>query len=64
VRETGAFVVNLVDEAIADRMNICSVDFPSNISEVEAAGFDVLPGVAVPVPRIAQAPVALECVTT
>ena len=61
VRETGAFVVNLVDEAMADRMNVCSVDFPSNISEVKAAGFDILPGVAVPVPRIVEAPVALEC---
>src|SRR6266849_1500023 len=61
IRQTGAFVVNLVDEAIADRMNICSVDFPSNISEIKAAGFDILPGVAVPVPRIAEAPVALAC---
>ncbi len=61
VRETGTFVVNLVDEAIAERMNICAVDFPPGLSEVEAAGLAVLPGVSVPVPRIADAPAALEC---
>jgi flavin reductase (DIM6/NTAB) family NADH-FMN oxidoreductase RutF len=61
VRETGAFVVNLVDEALAERMNICAVDFPPDVSEVEAAGLDVLPGVSVPVPHIADAPAALEC---
>jgi hypothetical protein len=35
IRETGEFVVNLVDEAIAERMNICAVDFPTEIGELE-----------------------------
>ncbi len=57
----GTFVVNLVDEALAPQMNICATDFPAQMSEIDAAGLSLLPGVAVPVPRIAQAPVALEC---
>jgi flavin reductase (DIM6/NTAB) family NADH-FMN oxidoreductase RutF len=61
VRETGIFVVNLVDEAMAERMNICAIDFPPEVSEVEAAGLKILPGVSVPVPRLADAPAALEC---
>ncbi|MEH2545409.1 flavin reductase (DIM6/NTAB) family NADH-FMN oxidoreductase RutF [Bradyrhizobium sp. AZCC 2262] len=61
IRETGVFVVNLVDEAMAERMNTCSIDFPSNVSEIGMTGFAILPGVGVPVPRIAEAPVALEC---
>jgi flavin reductase (DIM6/NTAB) family NADH-FMN oxidoreductase RutF len=61
IRETGIFVVNLVDEAIADQMNVCSVDFPTDMSEIEAAGLTLVPGVSVPVPRIAEAPAALEC---
>jgi len=61
IREAGVFVVNLVDEAMAERMNTCSIDFPSNVSEIGMAGFAILPGVGVPVPRIAEAPVALEC---
>jgi flavin reductase (DIM6/NTAB) family NADH-FMN oxidoreductase RutF len=54
IRETGAFVVNLADEAIAELMNTCSIDFRSSVGEVEAAEFSILPDVAVPVPRIVE----------
>jgi len=61
IAEMGVFVVNLVDEALAEGMNICAIDFPPEASEIEAARLDLLPGVDVAVPRIAQAPFALEC---
>jgi flavin reductase (DIM6/NTAB) family NADH-FMN oxidoreductase RutF len=61
IRETGAFVVNLVDETLAEQMNICAIDFPPGESEIEAAGLELVPGKSVPVPHIASAPVALEC---
>ena len=61
IRDRGSFVVNLVDEALAERMNICSVDFPPGVSELAPAGLTTHPGVAIPVPRIAEAPAALEC---
>lgn len=61
IAAAGAFVVNLVDEALAEAMNICAVDFPPEVSEIEAAGLSLLPGVTIAVPRIAQAPFALEC---
>ncbi len=49
IRVTGAFVVNLVDEALAERMNICAVDFPADTSELDAAGLTKLPGHSIPV---------------
>ena len=61
IAETGAFVVNLVDEDLAEAMNVCAVDFPPAISEIDAAGLKLVAGIDVPVPRIAQAPFALEC---
>jgi flavin reductase (DIM6/NTAB) family NADH-FMN oxidoreductase RutF len=61
IRHTGSFTVNLVDEALAERMNICAVDFPPGTSELDAAGLTTLPGVAVPVPRIGEAVASLEC---
>ena len=61
VGETGVFCVNLVDEALAEAMNICAVDFPPGESEVDAAGLTLRPGVDVTVPHIAEAPVAREC---
>jgi flavin reductase (DIM6/NTAB) family NADH-FMN oxidoreductase RutF len=61
LRDTGAFVINLVDEPIAEAMNLCAIDFPPEISEIEVAGFDLAPSQKVTPPRIAQAPVNLEC---
>ena len=61
IRETGEFVINLVDEPMAEAMNLCAIDFPPEISEIEIAGFDLLPSQKVAPPRIAQAPVNLEC---
>jgi len=50
IRRTGEFVVNVVTEDIAEKMNICATDFPPEISEVELAGFATAPSHA-----------ALEC---
>jgi flavin reductase (DIM6/NTAB) family NADH-FMN oxidoreductase RutF len=61
IRETGEFVINLVDEPIAEAMNLCAIDFPPEISEIEVAGLDLVPSQKVAPPRIAQAPVNLEC---
>jgi flavin reductase (DIM6/NTAB) family NADH-FMN oxidoreductase RutF len=58
---TGEFVVNLVDEAMAPGMNICGADFEPGIDELEKAGFAAAPSLLVKPPRIAEAPVALEC---
>jgi flavin reductase (DIM6/NTAB) family NADH-FMN oxidoreductase RutF len=61
IRDTGEFVVSLVDEPMVAAMNVCAVDFPPEISEIEVAGFSLLPSESVSPARIAEAPVQLEC---
>lgn len=61
IQRSGMFVVNMVDEDLADGMNMTAIDFPPDISEIGHAGFTLAAGVSVPVPRIAEAPFALEC---
>jgi flavin reductase (DIM6/NTAB) family NADH-FMN oxidoreductase RutF len=61
IRDSGEFVVNLVDEALARRMNICAVDFPADTGELDCAGLTALPSAGVVAPRIAEAPVSFEC---
>ncbi len=61
IRRTGEFVVNVVTEDIATKMNICATDFPPELSEVELAGFTTAPSQAVMPPRLAEAHAALEC---
>jgi flavin reductase (DIM6/NTAB) family NADH-FMN oxidoreductase RutF len=61
IRRTGEFVVNVVTEDIAEKMNICATDFPAEMSEVELAGFTTAASAKVKVPRLAEAHAALEC---
>jgi hypothetical protein len=61
IRRTGEFVVTLVDEACAHAMNLTSASVPAGIDEIELAGLHTLPSTSVKPPRIAEAPVALEC---
>ena len=62
IRRTGQFVVNIVTEDIAEKMNICATDFPPEMSEVDLAGFTTTPSLKVKPPRLAQAHAAMECV--
>jgi flavin reductase (DIM6/NTAB) family NADH-FMN oxidoreductase RutF len=61
IRDSGEFVVNLVDEALAERMNICAIDFPFGTAELDKAELSPLPSAGVRPPRIAQSPVSFEC---
>lgn len=61
IRETGEFVVNMVDEALLERMHLCSVDFPPGTSELREAGLVAAPSRSVAAPRIADAPASMEC---
>ncbi len=61
IRATGQFVVNLVGYENREAMNITAIEFPREVDELEQAGLTTLPSVKVKPPRIAEAPVALEC---
>jgi flavin reductase (DIM6/NTAB) family NADH-FMN oxidoreductase RutF len=61
IRETGQFVVNLVSEQTAERMNITAIEFDFEVDELEQAGLTPVPSVRVKPPRIAESPVAMEC---
>lgn len=61
IRLTHEFVVNLVDEALAEKMNLCAATLPPGENELLHAGLTALPSTAVKPPRIAEAPASLEC---
>jgi flavin reductase (DIM6/NTAB) family NADH-FMN oxidoreductase RutF len=61
IRATHEFVVNLVDEAIAEKMNLCAASLPFGESELEFAKLTAAPSSAVRPPRILEAPASLEC---
>lgn len=61
IRLTHEFVVNLVDEELAERMNLCAASLPPGEDELKHAGLTAVPSSVVKPPRIAEAPASLEC---
>jgi len=62
IAATREFVVNLVTEELGAAMNLSAADFPEGKNELAAVGLQEAASVAVNVPRVAEARVALECV--
>ncbi len=62
VRAMHEFVVNLVDEKIAEAMNQCAASLPFGENELVRAGLTATPSSLVKPPRILESPASLECV--
>ncbi|HEY8447324.1 MAG TPA: flavin reductase family protein [Thermomicrobiales bacterium] len=60
VEQLPEFVYHVAGEDLAEQMNLTSADFPPDVSEAEWAGLTTVPSDVVRVPRIAEAPVAME----
>jgi flavin reductase (DIM6/NTAB) family NADH-FMN oxidoreductase RutF len=61
VEVTREFVVNIVDDALAEQMNVTSGDYPPEVDEFVQAGLTAAPSVRVKAPRVAMAPINMEC---
>jgi flavin reductase (DIM6/NTAB) family NADH-FMN oxidoreductase RutF len=55
------FVVNIGDLNLLDQLHLSAQEYPPDVSEVEELDIEVLPSVRIKTPRIAKAPVSLEC---
>lgn len=61
VKATGELVVNIVPESLMQPMVASAGVFPPGHSEFELCGLQPLPSAQVKPPRVAGAPVAMEC---
>jgi flavin reductase (DIM6/NTAB) family NADH-FMN oxidoreductase RutF len=61
VEATGEFVLNAAVESLAEPMNQSSKELPYGESEVPLTGLTLTPSVKVKPPRLAEAPVTMEC---
>ena len=64
VRETGEFVINIVNEELAAAMNETSGEWEYAVNEFERAGLTPAASIDVKPPRVAEAPITLECKVT
>jgi flavin reductase (DIM6/NTAB) family NADH-FMN oxidoreductase RutF len=61
IRATGEFVVNIVSEDFAERMNATSAEVPPEVDEFALAGLTPLESELVKPARVAESRVHLEC---
>ncbi|MBB3458304.1 flavin reductase (DIM6/NTAB) family NADH-FMN oxidoreductase RutF [Rhizobium sp. BK313] len=61
IRDTGEFVTNLVTLSLADAMHRSAAEHSAEVDEFEFAGLEKAPSVVVRPPRVAAAPVSMEC---
>lgn len=61
IRETGEFVVNIATLDLVEAMVATAAAYPPDQGEPEALGLKTAPSAHIGVPRLADAPVAIEC---
>jgi flavin reductase (DIM6/NTAB) family NADH-FMN oxidoreductase RutF len=61
IRATGEFVLNIVSEAIAEQMNVCSGDYPTRVSEFSVSGLTPEASEVVKPPCVRESPLNMEC---
>ena len=61
IKATGDFVVNMVPLTLKDAMNMTSAAVAHEVDEIDLAGLETQASVLVKPPRVAAAPIHLEC---
>jgi flavin reductase (DIM6/NTAB) family NADH-FMN oxidoreductase RutF len=55
------FVVHIADVSLVEPLHRSAIEYPPEVSEVAELGLETLPSVEVRTPRLAIAPIAMEC---
>ena len=61
IHARGEFVVHIADRALVAPVHQSAVEHPPEVSEAELLGLATAPSLRIATPRIAAAPIALEC---
>jgi len=61
IEATGDFTVNIGDETMIEQIHRSAIAYAPDISEVELLGLELLESERIKTPRLAAAPIALEC---
>jgi flavin reductase (DIM6/NTAB) family NADH-FMN oxidoreductase RutF len=55
------FVINVVDESLAEAMNQTSAEYPAQVDEFQEVGLTPVKGEIVKAPVVAESPISMEC---
>lgn len=61
ILRTEEYVVHIADQPLIEAVHGSAVEYPPDVSEAEILGLETIPSEKVAPPRVAAAPIALEC---
>jgi flavin reductase (DIM6/NTAB) family NADH-FMN oxidoreductase RutF len=61
IEDTREFALNMVDEELAEAMNLTSINFPWGVSEFEKANLQTEKADLIKAPLVAASPIKMEC---
>lgn len=61
IQRSKEFVVNIADQSLLEPLHQSANEFAPDVSEVTLLGLETLPSTEVAVPRLAAAPISMEC---
>ena len=61
IHASGEFVVNIPDDSMIEPVHLSAIEHPPEVSEAELLGLELAPGSAIRTPRLAMAPISMEC---
>ncbi|MBK6263436.1 flavin reductase family protein [Marivirga sp. S37H4] len=61
VKEVGEVVINIANYPMVEQMSLASTEYAKGVNEFEKSGFTEVPSEKVKPPRVAESPVAFEC---
>ena len=61
IEATKEFVINVVDETLAEDMNITAAPYPGEVDEFKKAGMTPVMADLVKVPMVSESPIKMEC---
>ncbi|HEY0176801.1 MAG TPA: flavin reductase family protein [Pedobacter sp.] len=64
ILEVKECVINIVNYPMVQQMSLSSTEYAKGVNEFEKAGFTMQPSQLVKPPRVAEAPVQMECIVT
>jgi flavin reductase (DIM6/NTAB) family NADH-FMN oxidoreductase RutF len=64
IEQNKEFVINMVTEEIAQKMNVAGIDYPQEVDEFHTAELTPVSSDLVKVPRVAESPINMECCLT
>ncbi len=61
IHARGEFVVHIADDSLVEPVHLSAIEYPPDVSEVDELGLATTPSRLVATPRLAAAPISLEC---